>query len=1560
MLEKLRLSQFTSLGAYIMRLRNLLSFLHSSTSDAIVVNWIEKGIKDTPYHSELFGAAASMHFEQRGYLYGRPPSSVLLHELNKLAGREASQRSLDSSSSAGGKSSVKFSNKAFVVTIPPVEEEPSTKPSSSPVLAAGLQPQPRPPQAPNIGRGRPRPSGPRSSRPDPPCFNDCGENHHFRRCPYDVLPGSRAEELWKRDGILSFAPKKPHPKKSKPTNSSATPAPTPQPISSAMSIDTPRSELIQITATMNGVPVDAVVDSGAVFTFVSVDAASRMGLDLNTLQPAHDIQVESACGTIQTPLDAGPVTIQVESSEVHLPSCLVLPGLRHDALLGLNWGNAADVQISLKSGTIHFPPTSTSRKNPDPTHRVLCAVAVSLPDPPDLQQAIRLSRTTVPDPPEVVELLPSPLTNPPTPTVGGVTSSTPISQISSDQFRLMVQSHLLSPDMPAELREPATDILCEYQDCFAQTPDDLAGPAKLPIGPYLLEVVPGNFNARYRARHSPVENTAIIDQVQTWLKAGIVEPCTAPNPVINNLLTVPKPNGQLRVCLDPRPLNLATVSDVVPPPTVTETLDSLRGEIFAKFDLFSGYLQIEVDSSCRHLLAFTCDIGTFQFTRLPFGLKNACAFFNRALREVERTENLEDVEGYFDDQILATYIVRFLSHLRHLLEVARKYNLKYNFPKSLVGAASLSALGHYISNSGISPDPAKIAAIMQLPIPTTVGHVQSFLGLTGYYQRFIRSYSDLAAPLYELTQKGRTWFWSDACEAAFHSLREALVSAPVLRQPDFSLPFILHCDASDIGLGVVLSQRETADPRSPEHPIAFFSRKLSPAESNYTVTERELLAVVFGVTKARPYIYGTRCTVVSDHSALRYLLGQRDLSGRLARWSIALSQFDLVILHRPGAANANADALSRLPVDEGLSHSRPGSSSSLAPDTLSAVPVLMASVLAVTRSASASTSTVAPPSVTPPPPSTPPPDSLPYPIPLPPGTPSSLVGDTDDVLLPDTTDSTSQSLEAPDEPTTTNPSPTTDATPQHSPPSQPLETPKKRSSPLVDIYEDEQLMDFVRTRAMPEVNHRRRATLERLSSSFSFLPDSSDHSSSPSASSDKFPRGNFYYFHRPSEDWLLVPRPIQRREIILRAHLLGHFRQASTVSRLIEHYKVFWPSIEHDVHLVISACSQCLEMRTISSPEHPARALSVPSLFHRIGMDLVTGLPLTERGNAGVLVIVEYLSKFPMVFPIKSKTAVEISRHLFSFISLFGPPREIISDQGPEFVNSVVKQLSNNLGIERRVTSPYHPRTDGLVERTNQTLIRALEIHANSHAEDWDLYLDFICLAYRTRVNSVTGHTPFELLFGRVASIFDNFTDSAAADTAVAESLLHRAVELRRFVESSQPNTVSAIVERQESQRRGQDARVLPRNLFTSSLPVNTVVFTKLLRRAKKLEPRYGGPYKIASVSPGGNYWLQNHHKRTLKRPFPIDQLKVITDPEVADEIWKAACDPRGKLSPVSCILDHQRIKDVSYYLVRWKGFDPEDDSWTRETDIGDPDLITAFWSSRPSRSSPYVQPTPY
>lgn len=430
-----------------------------------------------------------------------------------------------------------------------------------------------------------------------------------------------------------------------------------------------------------------------------------------------------------------------------------------------------------------------------------------------------------------------------------------------------------------------------------------------------------------------------------------------------------------------------------------------------------------------------------------------------------------------------------------------------------------------------------------------------------------------------------------------------------------------------------------------------------------------------------------------------------------------------------------------------------------------------------------------------------------------------------------------------------------------------------------------------------------------------------------------------------------MPRPAQRSELIGRAHLLGHFRLASTVDRLIKHYRVYWPTLEADTQRYISACSTCIEMRAAAAPEHPSRALEVPGLFHRIAMDLVFGLPQTERGHLGIMVIVEYLSKFPVVFPIKSKTAAEISRLLFAYIAMFGPPREILSDQGREFVNEIVSTMCKNFGVERRVTSPYHPRTDGLVERTNQTLIQALSLHAQQDPENWDLYLDYVALAYRTRVHSTTGYTPFELMFGRTAAIFDNYADAPSAASSAAQSLINRAAELRRFVESTQPRSVANIAKQQEQQRAQADAKVAPRNMFPSTLAPGALVFTKFLRRAKKLEPRYSGPYRVESVSPGGLYYVVNHRGQKLKRPYPIDQLRVIVDPAVAQLIWEAARDPSGKLFPIDHIVDHKYEKKRRYYLIRWAGFDDDADTWEPEDSVRDNDLLTAYWNSRPDRS---------
>ena len=429
-----------------------------------------------------------------------------------------------------------------------------------------------------------------------------------------------------------------------------------------------------------------------------------------------------------------------------------------------------------------------------------------------------------------------------------------------------------------------------------------------------------------------------------------------------------------------------------------------------------------------------------------------------------------------------------------------------------------------------------------------------------------------------------------------------------------------------------------------------------------------------------------------------------------------------------------------------------------------------------------------------------------------------------------------------------------------------------------------------------------------------------------------------------------MPIPNQRPELVRRAHMLGHFGINSTLSGL-QKQRLWWRGMQRDVELVVFACSQCNRFAPQSVFEHPARSLDIPGVFHRIGMDLVLGLPTTARGNLGVLVITEYLTKWVCIYPIVSKEAVGISRHLLSYCAMFGPPRELLSDQGREFVNTIVQHLVSVLGIVRRVTSPYHPRTDGLTERANQTAIRALERHAAESPEDWDLFLPLVVFAINTRVHSVTGFSAFEMMFGRQPNAWTDYRGSDQIDLSVHEAILQRANELRQLVDHTVPTASKHATFAQSTQRASQDARAGQR-LLNNHLPIGSVVYVRnasLVRR--KLTPRFTGPYKVHSIAAGGNYVLTTIAGQRLTRSYPLDQLKLIS-PTVADRVWAAASGDR--VYTVDKIVDHRVIDANGHreFLVRWAGFDEEFDSWEPESGILDPDLITAYFSPRPDATS--------
>ena len=373
-------------------------------------------------------------------------------------------------------------------------------------------------------------------------------------------------------------------------------------------------------------------------------------------------------------------------------------------------------------------------------------------------------------------------------------------------------------------------------------------------------------------------------------------------------------DGTTRFCVDFRKVNDLTKKDAHPLPRIDDTLDALGGaQWFTTLDLASGYWQVEVNSADREKTAFATPDGLYQFRVMPFGLCNAPSTFQRLMERVLQGLHWSSCLVYLDDIII--YSKTIGEHLTRLAEVflrLREAKLKIKPSKCHLLRKSIHYLGHVVSRNGVETDPTKIKCIVQWPAPSNTKELKQFLGMCSYYRRFVRSFAKIAAPLHRLSEKGNAWLWTDECQQAFDTLKHQLVSAPILSLPNFSHDFILDIDASGNGLGAVLSQAIDGN----EQVVAYGSRALTKAERKYCATRRELLALVWGVRHFRPYLYGRKFIVRTDHNSLRWLHNFRDPEGQVARWLEILSEYSFDVVHRPGLQHSNADALSRLPCNQ--------------------------------------------------------------------------------------------------------------------------------------------------------------------------------------------------------------------------------------------------------------------------------------------------------------------------------------------------------------------------------------------------------------------------------------------------------------------------------------------------------------------------------------------------------------------------------------------------------------------------------------------------------------------
>ncbi|CAN6544192.1 unnamed protein product [Malus baccata var. baccata] len=369
-----------------------------------------------------------------------------------------------------------------------------------------------------------------------------------------------------------------------------------------------------------------------------------------------------------------------------------------------------------------------------------------------------------------------------------------------------------------------------------------------------------------------------------------------------------------RVCIDYRKLNNTTRKDHFPLPFIDQMLERLAGHSFYCFlDGYSGYNQIVIAPNDQEKTTFTCPFGTFVYRRMPFGLCNAPATFQRCMVSIFSDFIEKIIEVFMDDfSVFGDSFDGCLENLTLILKRCVEINLVLNWEKCHFMVKQGVVLGHIISERGIEVDKSKIDLVHYLPSPTSVREVRSFLGHAGFYRRFIKDFSKISTPLCRLLQKDVTFDFNEECEKAFKHLKEMLTSAPIIRPPDWSIPFELMCDAFDYALGAVLGQRKDKQP----HVIYYASRTLNDAQLNYSTTEKELLAVVFALDKFRSYLLGTKVIIYTDHAALKYLLTKKEAKPRLIRWMLLLQEFDIEIRDKKGSENVVADHLSRLVHEE--------------------------------------------------------------------------------------------------------------------------------------------------------------------------------------------------------------------------------------------------------------------------------------------------------------------------------------------------------------------------------------------------------------------------------------------------------------------------------------------------------------------------------------------------------------------------------------------------------------------------------------------------------------------
>jgi transposase InsO family protein len=850
-------------------------------------------------------------------------------------------------------------------------------------------------------------------------------------------------------------------------------------------------------------------------------------------------------------------------------------------------------------------------------------------------------------------------------------------------------------------------LLIKYSSTFSSSPTDIgltdlasheintgdAQPVRLPLR-----------RQGYR-REQEIEKA-----VQDGLSRGVMEESASPwasAPVV-----VTKKDGTARFCVDFRKLNSLTKADSYPLPRFDECVDTLHGQkYFCTLDLQSGYWQVPLKSTDdREKTAFLTKKGLFHFTVLPFGLCNAPATFERLMERVLRGLQWERCLLYLDDVLVfgATF-EETISNLDKVLARLQSSNLKIKPSKCSLLQPSVEYFGHVISGLGIHPLKSKLESIQAWPSLSSVPRhklrteVKRFLGLVSYYRRFIRNMSDISTPLYELTKATSNLIWTPVHEASFQRLKAALLHPPVLAFPDVKAGnFILDTDASNTGIGSVLSQVQNGN----ETVIGYYSRLLSDAERKYCVTKREFLGVVRAVEHFKPYLYGQQFLLRTDNSAVSHMLTLSDANEQIQRWQLFLSQFKFSTVHRPGRHHINADFMSRLQCDQCGRQEMPE------PDRPTGH----------TRKFHLKESTDVPSCIH---------TKL---------TDDSLEDEVDKLMMSCgavTTRAQAKRLQGVTQPT--NPTTTDEPAPVKLP-----------YDDLANLQLSDPDIGPILQLKLADSDYPSYRSISGESLSVKALRQHWRHLS--------VDNGILYrklvVLDRPTRHQIVLPRTL-RHSVMGQLHCeptSGHLGMVKSMERV--KHRFYWVGWRSDVSRFVSHCEACNVMK------RPHRKIPVPltqqlfgEAFERVSIDLIGPLKETSRGYRYAVTMEDNFTKWVEATPLRTMETEEVCQAVIKeFVSRFGCMYILHSDRGAQFISKIYSGLLEKLGVSRSLTTPYNPKSNGLVENFNKILKSMLKTYVYDHREStgqWDVMLPIFLMAYRSSVHGSTGETPHFMLTGR-------------------------------------------------------------------------------------------------------------------------------------------------------------------------------------------------------------------